>query len=976
GEASQVMPSKIYSEPASTAPGTNPPSKDHVNKHEIQVQAISPASPAKWTHIHGGHGGAPPTASTTGTGPAQPLTFWAKICRIWQTVRLRSKFPLKILHDYHFFPESFKFKSMLVLLLIEITLHVLLTGSFVVHLSLPHESDGTFPQSAILSDFGLQVLQVMYYLTFRPIIKITMTSVKLWVCIVVSVSNFLGTVLYLTVPSMRDEFLGVGYFGVFYVARFYMLMLTACQLLDRIQQRKHIFTPFTIQITKTIICLTGYWLASSALLFSLIYSIYGAKQAGFNFFDTMYYTLLCLVNGPTNELVFDSTVARLLVIALLFSTIIALPNEFSKLHTAYMRITDSRHPRSRMVLSVRDYSVVVMGHLTCRSVENMLQILFTRMDDNNVAFNVILVDAEPLPKDVADLIAASPFTTSVRFVQYDGIDYGFISKFTRYIIKVYVIADYDESLTGELDPQYLDFRNIRIAQQWQHYFDSEVVPITVFLQVILHSSLGLLTLHPSLRVLCLDDFFSSLLARNAAAPGFATLAYRVTQTPNAPGFRDDSFENELTTALLEDPRVLKYLATDPSANWLTYFLSGQANPLVRQQPAAVDQVHQAEWYQVWERDMCSTLLMGSLKSFWEQSQIPEDHSMKENSHSSLPKVHSFEFIENPETLGRSEVNRGIHAFHLQPNPFRTLLDTNRIPTGLSGELGHRININNYPSREIPHDLVLGHITCPEHDGVNPLPMKNHVVILDYQHQLERTTLPLIKQLRQAFNQKDLPVVVVSGKWLPKPQRRQLQALGNVHRVQSKPHDGDSLVKANLAQARTVVVLHYFTNDSKSQQPNVALLTQRIRSLYPGLPVIQRIPCGALPEGPYKIRDFISFPSRTLCDALEPYVSGEGVYTDIIYRAITRQAHVMNFSSIDYPGFPPFMFLLFEDEAASSTYWTTASLASLLPLAHDSVELRPRYHCGAVTEALARWQVSLMGVRKDCSYPQSPVKFSM
>ncbi|KAJ1658356.1 hypothetical protein IWQ61_002382 [Dispira simplex] len=891
-------------------------------------------------------------------------------------MRLRSKFPLKILHDHHFSPESFKFKSMLVLLFIEITLHVMLTSSFVVHLSLSHESDGTFPLSAILTDFGLQVLQVAYYLTFRPIIKITMTAVKLWVCVVVSVSNFLGTALYLTVPSMRDEFIGVGYFGIFYVARFYMLMLTACQLVDRIQQRKHIFTPFIIQITKTTICLTGYWLASSALLFSLIYNVYGAQQAGFNFFDTMYYTLLCLVNGPTNELVFDSTVARLLVIALLFSTIIALPNEFSKLHTAYQRITDSRHPRSRLVLSVRDYSVVVMGHLTCRSVENMLQILFTRVDDHNVAFNVLLVDAEPLPKAVADLIAASPFATSVRFVQYDGIDYEFISKFTRYIIKVYVIADYDESLTGALDPQCLDFRNIRIAQQWQHYFDNEVVPITVFLHVILHSSLGLLTLHPSLRVLCLDDFFSSLLARNTAAPGIATLAYRVTQTPNATGFRDNSFENELTTALLEDPRVLKYLATDPSANWLTYFLSGQANPLVRQQPMVADQGYLAEWHQVWERDMCNTLLMGSLKPFWDHNQIPKASSVKGNFNPSLSKTNSFEAMENLGTLDGPRVDTGTHLFRMQPNPFRTLLDTNQMPTTLPGELEHHISIEHYTPRGIPQDLVLGHIACHEHNMVNPLPVEKHVVIFDYQHQLERTTLPLIRELRQAFNQKDLPVVLVSAKLLSKPQRRQLRSLGGVHHIHKEPHMGDTLEKANLAQARTVVVLHYFANDSKSQQPNVALLTQRIQYLHPGLPVIQRIPCGALPEGPYKVRDFISFPSRTLCDALEPYLSGEGVYTDIIYQAITRQAHDMNFADIDYSGFPPFMFSLFEDESTCSTYWTTVSLASLLPSAHSPAGLRRRYHCGAVTEVLARWHVSLMGVRKACGHHQGPVKFSL
>ncbi|KAJ1965908.1 hypothetical protein IWQ62_002548, partial [Dispira parvispora] len=215
-----------------------------------------------------------------------------------------------------------------------------------------------FPMCLVVMDCACALLQVAHYCIYGYIGRkychcedsyVFFLSAKLlrawrahFFVICALGSAFLGALLYAVVPDVRGTLLGVSYVAIGYVARFYMFTNSIRGIRTVLQNMKAEYEPFVTQLINSAVGLACHWLAVSTLLHVLVYNIYPSKPKNFNFFDTMYYICLCLINGPTENLIFDSTVARLVVITLVLAVFLSLPGEFFKLSRAHQTFLRNR----------------------------------------------------------------------------------------------------------------------------------------------------------------------------------------------------------------------------------------------------------------------------------------------------------------------------------------------------------------------------------------------------------------------------------------------------------------------------------------------------------------------------------------------------------------------------------------------------------------------------------------------------------
>ncbi|KAJ1967647.1 hypothetical protein IWQ62_001723, partial [Dispira parvispora] len=347
-------------------------------------------------------------------------------------------------------------------------------------------------------------------------------------------SAYLGGVLYLVLPSIRDSLLGVSYVAIGYVARFYLLTRSIQQVLARLQFTNPKYEPFAMQLITTAVGLACHWLAISTLLHVLVYNIYPSKPKEFNFFDTMYYICLCLINGPTEDLIFDSIVARLVVIALILAVFLTLPGEFSKLSQTYRTLSHKRDKLdilvNRLTIWQREFVFIITGHLTLNSVMAMLTLprKFQREFASRTK-HVLLLDSQPLEPELKAFLNCQPWANTVHFYQYQELDDHVLEQLCRLSNRVSILADYNASLKDtEENVRRQDERNLLLGRrfsQWNQNCGPFVSFNVVIMQVVLRESLEFAsTVCPLTRVVCLDDVFTSLFVHSTAAFGFNTLS--------------------------------------------------------------------------------------------------------------------------------------------------------------------------------------------------------------------------------------------------------------------------------------------------------------------------------------------------------------------------------------------------------------------------------------------------------------------
>ncbi|KAJ1969391.1 hypothetical protein IWQ62_000659 [Dispira parvispora] len=652
------------------------------------------------------------------------------------------------------------------------------------------------------------------------------------------------------VPSIRGTLLGVSYVAVGYISRFYWFTSSLRRMLARLQRRDLDYEPFVVQLINTAVSLICHWLAVSTLLHVLVYNIYPSKPKEFNFFDTMYYICLCLINGPTDELIFDSTVARLVVISLILALFLTLPGEFSKLSQTYKTLRDKRDKLELLVhQQMRNrwgIYYIIMGHLTLNSVMGFL----TMPKELLVGFTsekhlVLLLDNKPLEPELEVFLKRQPRATTAHFYQYEELSDRVLEQLRQLTCYVYILADYNASLKDTVENiQQHDERNIQLCrrfQQWSHL--SRRRNPYIYMQVVLHESLVLARkVCPETKIVCLDDVFTSLFVHNTAAFGFSTLAmlYGIP------------LQYSLTARIHNT--VMSIASKDPDY-WESS--TGQAISLFSlNQGELHDSIlgpyedNQRKWIQT-----PGNICLGAKFRVEAACTTNTESARLTVAGSCDPYLNLLPMAKHNSTV-RDTTERG--SDNVNTKITSNLETTTKLHTA--------VKIPEPPSVE-PIQFISSHAGTGyvdnEMDAISPLPRKGHLVICDYLCQISRQVLPFIRQARVIHDQPQLSVVLITDFPLNRAVRKQLKALDRLDIVRGIPHHLKNLQRANVVQARAVVAFHWVDDTQPEIHATLDALCQQLRALNPRVPLIQFTSSAILRRWKDAIKDFQRDPKRHL-----------------------------------------------------------------------------------------------------------------
>ncbi|KAJ1969390.1 hypothetical protein IWQ62_000658 [Dispira parvispora] len=904
------------------------------------------------------------------------------------------------IHYYYFTAwrklRSFLFKLMSRCGWIEMALQFVYVVLLLVGIALSPRDP--FPVHLVAIDFAwavlLGVLYCLYVVHPKRIeginiirFKVCITSISWWTFLLVACtlgSTYVGAFLYKVVPSIRGTFLGVSYAAIGYVTRFYLFTISLRRMLARYQYRNPEYEPFVIQLVNTAVSLICHWLAISTLLHVLVHNIYPSKPKEFNFFDTMYYICLCLINGPTDELIFDSTVARLVVISLILALFLTLPGEFSKLSQAYKTLRDKR---DKLDLFVHQFAIeectrscVVTGHLTLNSVMGFLTMPEGRWRGGMYLKPfLLLLDNKPLEPELEVFLKRQPWATRVRFYQYEELNDRVLEKVRQLSCTVYTLADYNASLKDTVaNIQRLDEHNIQLCRRFQQWSPlSRRRNPYIYMQVVLHESLVLARkVCPETKIVCLDDVFTSLFVHNTAAFGFSTLAmlygiplqYSLMEQiynyvkPNVSQSRD-YWESSTGQAIslfslnqgeLHDSILGPY--EDNQRKWIQtpgniclgakFRVEAACTTNTESARLTVAGVHNSSRVLApaicFPRYVLNPMLPELPKNRF--SVVLSSHIKSCDSYVNLPPMTKNNSTDSDTTeRGSDNVNTRITS---------NLDTTQNVHTA--------VKISKPPSLEhldyIPRYAGTGYVD-DEMDAISALPCKDHLVICDYLNQISRQVLPFIRKARVIHDQPQLSVVLITDFPLNRAVRKQLKALDRLDIVRGIPHHLKNLQRANVVQARAVVAFHWVDDTQPEIPTTLDALCQQLRKLNPRIPLVRLISSAILRRPKEAIRNFDRDPRRRFSEYWGPLASGEGICTDFGHLIL---------NSMPYEALGSF---LFPNAIPESSHWATLDLneppfiwsISVYPDAISSQA--PAVTCEKLTQNLRLYNIVFVGMRR-------------
>ncbi|KAJ1956937.1 hypothetical protein IWQ62_005198, partial [Dispira parvispora] len=641
-------------------------------------------------------------------------------------------------------------------------------------------------------------------------------------------------------------------------------------MLARYQYRNPEYGPFAMQLINTAVSLICHWLAVSTLLHVLVYNIYPSKPKEFNFFDTMYYICLCLINGPSNELIFDSTVARLVVISLILALFLTLPGEFSKVSQAYKTLRDKRDKLELLVHQQMrnecEFQCIITGHLTLNSVMGFLIMPEGGYTDySSVKPSMLLLNNKPLQPELEVFLKRQPWATRVRFYQYEELNDHVLEQLRQLACIVYTLADYNASLKDTVENiQRLDEQNIQLCRRFQQWSPLSYRPDRyICMQVVLHESLVLARkVCPETETVCLDDVFTSFFVHNTAAFGFSTLVM-LYGTPLRYSLMV-KIHNTMMSIASKDPDYWE----SSTGQAISLFSLNRGEFLYwkfRDSKLEIYEVDLRKWTQP-PGTIClgaKFRLDGASKTITLSPELPLVLN-RGSPTVRLPEIYFPHFVLNPvlRELPKNRVPIVLSSHikscdsyvNLPPMTKNNSTDSDttergsdnvntRITSNLetTPKLHTAVKISKPPSLEhldnIPRYAGTGYVD-DEMDAISPLACKGHLVICDYLCQISRQVLPFIRQARVAHNQPQLQVVLITDFPLNKAIRKRLKVLGHLYIVHGIPHHLNNLQRANVVQAKAVVAFHWVDDIQPEIPATLDALCLQLRALDPRVPLVR------------------------------------------------------------------------------------------------------------------------------------------
>ncbi|KAJ1969301.1 hypothetical protein IWQ62_000706 [Dispira parvispora] len=758
-------------------------------------------------------------------------------------------------------------------------------------------------------------------------------------------------------------------------------------MLARYQYRNPEYGAFVMQLINTAVSLICHWLAVSTLLHVLVYNIYPSKPKEFNFFDTMYYICLCLINGPTDELIFDSTVARLVVISLILALFLTLPGEFSKLSQAYKTLRDKR---DKLDLLVHHYMMnqfecwcTVTGHLTLNSVMGFVT-MHKNSDGIPPIIYLLFLDNKPLEPELEVFLKRQPWATTAHFYQYEELSDRVLEQLRQLRSDVYILADYNASLKDIVENiQRHDERNIQLCRRFLHWTQHQrsYWP-RIYLQVVLHESLVLARkVCPETQMMCSDDVFTSLFVHNTAAFGFSTFVM-LCGAQLSPHFMEQIYETAMSIASKNQD-----YQESPIGQAISLFSLNRGKFLVWRFRDSNFEVYEDD-LRKWAPSPSNICLGARFRVEAACTTNTESARLTvagvHNSRRVLAQAIFFpHFVLNPvlRELPKNRIPIVLSSTIESSDPYLNLLPmtknnstvpgttergSDNVDTRITSNLETTPNLHTAVKISEPHLVEsfqfihrytgMGYAD-DEMDAIGTLPCKGHLVICDYLSQISRQVLPFIRQARVAHNNTQLPVVLITDFTLNGDLIKRLEALGQLYIVRGAPHHLNNLQRANVVQAKAVVAFHWVDDTQPEIPSTLDALCQQLRALNPRVPLIQFTSSAILRQWNEYLEKFRCDPERRFSEYWGPLASGEGVYMDLRHLIFADMPYVALHS------------LLFPQATSESSYWATLDLNEPPFIWSTSVysdavlSQTPAVTCEKLTQHLRLYNIVFVGMRR-------------
>ncbi|KAJ1981558.1 hypothetical protein H4R34_002027 [Dimargaris verticillata] len=719
-------------------------------------------------------------------------------------------------------------------------------------------------------DMALSCVLALIIGAKKSVFNTHLLSIKYYLILVSAGSSFIGSVLYWVLPFMRTQYMGMHLLAVFGISRFFLLYAFVKDRIITSQIYEGYFSPTTVKSILMASRLLCYWLSFSGLLHVVLHIFYVPLRPNFSFWDSMFYVVLCLINGPTTEIIADVTAARIIVLLIIILLLFILPKEISKMTEVYK--AQPIHSQYEQKMLAYDSIVIISGILLRRNVMSVLSNLKREKPSQNI--DVLLVDDGRQNAEVVGLTSLSRIHRKMRVSFLNTISFrkaqSLVEKYTS--INIYVINDYDFGI----DPELKDCQCIATARFFHGIFQRFTKDFNIHLQVILRTSIPLTYGIPCCQAVCLDQLLVNYMAQSTAATGLATLCEHVVSDRLRRLIKIVSRNRAKFPKKPLNP-IIECLS---QFEWLERIAMTYAEQIVNRHAR---RVYNESGY----------ILLGTYKL--QGGLDPYQHiNFQGCGVAILNKLDEEEgFSQNfaLENLGGTR-QRHFHKTYHYVDP----KDLESQPTPMPFKVVYR---HHFPSQS-NYFAAFDHLSDVCCEGPQA-PAVGHVLICDFTRFTTRLLVPLVEQLKNAHNDPDLAIVVTSDSCLPPNERALLERYRNVYYVPGNPAHPGTLHRANVMGAIKAIVLH---NPNPDPNENITVIKpichvmtviDYIHSINPAIPIIRRLPFSTLETTKYNGGQQGDYIFGLVDDEIPPLLSGEAIFTDSFYHDTRTLLHYDRFS---------------------------------------------------------------------------------
>ncbi|KAJ1991036.1 hypothetical protein H4R33_001518 [Dimargaris cristalligena] len=741
-----------------------------------------------------------------------------------------------------------------------------------------------------------------------------------WILVMVfGISVIIGTVLYFVLPVASSQYLGVSYASTLYFLRFVLLAAALERLVGQYHAAFRLVDDAYNQVIQTMTRLFCYWMAISSLLQTVVYFVMHADEnLNFSFGDTMYYVILCLINGPTDSIIEDNPASRVLVCLLIIGIFVVIPLEFQKISDVFQKRSQQERPvKHTSEKNVTD--IFVCGYLTLTSVQAILNSIDESTSLRNVKKQVTFIDHQALPEEVMKLITSREYRHYVAFIKRVSFDYSFLLELNIQDLDIFlVITDYDSTIhSAEYMDSYCVSKTMRICQfLWLQNMNNSVRT-----QVILRSSMKYLRKFSNCQVICLDDSIVNMLASNCVAPGMATLLYQLVRdnfSSVATTFISLVFNNcnlkEIRLSLFPakiDPSYQSYSSESIFYDFLHYGTSYKSIVGVSDTqpppPTQDDPDRKLNYFQYklashvnQAKEGGSVILLERHKRGTATNDVGRDpetggtrgarpHISKRNRNANILKTRAL-----------NDLNWGTLIFRCAWEPllkkFKELFQDTSVYVNVEAFDGDSSSKSNSKTPA----AFFG----PSYIGEfsNPLPtITDHLIVWDFQTEFERVSIPLLKRLRGLAGE-STEILYLNGASLPADVLDTISQIPKVQLIPTSLDSANNLSQISIKTARSVILLHRIHEERSEilKDSSVYMAENYIRSRRPYIPIIKRYPCNVVGTKKSIVRQFAKNYFEWVYNTWRPIIAGDAVFTDIFYYLMNSPQHIGNISQLLFP----------------------------------------------------------------------------